>query len=1053
MSKIYPKFLGNQPLGEDQFEGKSQDSMAGIIAGSIESSIHNIIGIDGNWGSGKSNLVKIVEGKLKDKNYFFFIYDVWGHQEDEQRRTILEEITEYINSKNLVQKDKWEEKLKNLLAKNKETTTKKKPVLSLGIILSLVALLLIPFFKSFGDEIKSDWKYLVYLSPALILFFAYLYYFFKNFNSTENVYLIAGIKLFEIYSKDKIEETTYVTITEDEPSVKKFRDWILEIDKDLKENKVILVFDNFDRLPKDKILKLWSSIHIFFAEQKYKNIKVIIPFDREHIRHAFEDLNPKGNPNEFTNYAEDYINKTFDIVYRVAPPIMSNWKFFFEGKWKQCFGENFKQDEFVRTIQVYELLNKKITPREIIVLINEIATLKLIHSDQIPAQYLALFVLNKDLILSDPIVEVVSPSYLKGLDFIYKKDENLPKYITAIVYQLNPEDSVEIIYSEELRDALMNKNTDSLLKISQANFFSKILETEYSKISNDYLPNVIEALNILDESAYENKKVEELIWEDIINNARKELKNETHELQDYQGIIILRIKNIEEKIEYCKSICKEFAYEKEWNSMKYIFNIDLLNKFLKDKKIDIDIFNLLDNYTTDTVDDFLKILQEKKGSYSSYKINVNSGELDLHLSKLGVDELESVEGIKNIKIDKYALPKFKEKLKTYLEQHYNDHSRLKNIINFLKMFKENIDTKVISDSELYNIFNRLTSKDDLYYDILAIRLSRSLNLSGYQSYFETAINKIDEDYVDKVAIKVNNYIEYGDFVLKINDFKSIPLYREVIKKLTVNHYGIYKLGINLVLPKFEEICVSIDLEPTVFIKKLNNWDSDIVNLATVNKLTPFFFEYAVDNNNISLANRCLTLKKDYFDNFAKDNWILTFEDDNSNDFKILQLISYTSWSSEALEALKHVLKEKSSQVIENVATKRDIYNNLITSFEGAGHKFKNTFDTVRDEFIKNGNIDSTSFRFYGEWLFKYSNLKLEGVIRTIFKVDLLKSNDCIEILKKNVKKLKTILEANIEEAEDLKNAIIEKSESNNLLREVGELLGFIKKQNHNDKIN
>ncbi|KIC64900.1 P-loop NTPase fold protein [Chryseobacterium taiwanense] len=1050
MSKIYPKFLGNQPLGEDQFEGKSQDSMAGIIAGSVVSSIHNIIGIDGNWGSGKSNLVKIVEGKLKDKNYFFFIYDVWGHQEDEQRRTILEEITEYINSKNLVQKDKWEEKLKNLLAKNKETTTKKKPVLSLGIILSLVALLLIPFFKSFGDEIKSDWKYLVYLSPALILFFAYLYYFFKNFNSTENVYLIAGIKLFEIYSKDKIEETTYVTITEDEPSVKKFRDWILEIDKDLKENKVILVFDNFDRLPKDKILKLWSSIHIFFAEQKYKNIKVIIPFDREHIRNAFEDLNPKGNSSEFTNYAEDYINKTFDIVYRVAPPIMSNWKFFFEGKWRECLGENFKQDEFVRTVQVYELLNKKITPREIIVLINEIATLKLVHSDKIPAQYLALFVLNKDLILSDPIVEIVSPSYLRGLDFIYKKDENLPKYITAIVYQLDPDDSLEIIYSKELRDALMSKNTDSLMKISQANFFSKILETEYSKISNDYLPNVIEALNSLNDSAYENKNVEELIWEDIINNVGKELKNDTHEFQEYQGIIISRIKKDSDITEYCKSICKELAYEKDWDSMNYINNIDILDKFLKNKGINVDVLNILEDFTTDSVDDFLKILKDKKESYSKYKINVNSAELDLYLSKIGINDLENIEEIKNINIAKYGLPKFKNTLKSYLQQYYSNNTHLKNIISFLKIFGELVNTKDISDSELYSRFVSLTSNDDLYYDIIGIRLSRTLNLSGYQSYFQGVMNEVENNFVDKVAKKILNYIEYGNLLLKIDEFKDVPLYKEVIKKLTVSNYGKYRLGLNEVLPKFEDICFNTELEPDLFIKKLNDWDSAVVNVNTVNKLTPFFFETAVNNNN-ALANRCIDLKNDYFENFTNDNWIITFDKSNSKDFKILQIIEYKSWSSEALEALKYVFKEKSSKIIENVTEEHDIFNDLITSFEENGHKFKNTFDTIRDEFIKTGNMDNNRFQFYAEWLFRYSNLKSEGVVRTIFKIDLLKSSECIEIMKKNAKKLKTILLVNSEEAEDLKNAIVEKSEINSSIKELGNLLGFVKKQNSTDK--
>ena len=53
-----------------------------------------MIGIDGGWGSGKSNLVKLISNELnagisdKKKQMFPFItYDAWGHSSDLQRRT------------------------------------------------------------------------------------------------------------------------------------------------------------------------------------------------------------------------------------------------------------------------------------------------------------------------------------------------------------------------------------------------------------------------------------------------------------------------------------------------------------------------------------------------------------------------------------------------------------------------------------------------------------------------------------------------------------------------------------------------------------------------------------------------------------------------------------------------------------------------------------------------------------------------------------------------------------------------------------------------------
>ena len=568
MKENYPKFLSNQAIGEDLFLGHSQEKTADVIINDIKNSEFGIIGIDGGWGSGKTNLVKIIKKKLSVNKFSFFIYDVWGHQEDEQRRSILEELTQFISSNKLVDEKKWDKKLKKLLAKTKETNTQKKPILSLGIIISLVSLLLIPFLKSVGDNITSSWKYLVYLSPFLILLFSYLYFFFKFFKD-ENPYIKAGNELFKLYQKDKIEVTTYETISEEEPSVKKFREWMNDINSDLKENKLVLVFDNFDRLPKDKILQLWSSIHVFFSENKYENIKVIIPFDREHIRNAFIDLNSKEEKEEFGNsYSEDYINKTFDVVYRVAPPILTDWKGFFEEKWKQCFGEDYNVNEFTRTRQVYELLNNKITPREIIVLINEIATLKVLHNFIIPANYLALFVINKPIILKNPIPEITNPTYLKGLEFIYKNDENLPKYITSIVYQLEPENSLEIIYSEKLKDALLNKKVDELKEISEAKFFTEILEGVYPEIPKDYFPNLILSLDVIPEERFVPTEKHKIVWSDIIKSSY-ELENITHNLQDYQKVILKRILDIEKQKSYIRKITKEFEYEKDWNSLNY----------------------------------------------------------------------------------------------------------------------------------------------------------------------------------------------------------------------------------------------------------------------------------------------------------------------------------------------------------------------------------------------------------------------------------------------------------------------------------------------------
>ena len=62
------------------------------------------------------------------------------------------------------------------------------------------------------------------------------------------------------------------------------------------DKEVIVVYDNMDRLPKEKMNNLWSMIHTFFSEHgshenhRHEKIWVIVPFDRAHIGEAFDKV-------------------------------------------------------------------------------------------------------------------------------------------------------------------------------------------------------------------------------------------------------------------------------------------------------------------------------------------------------------------------------------------------------------------------------------------------------------------------------------------------------------------------------------------------------------------------------------------------------------------------------------------------------------------------------------------------------------------------------------------------------------------------------------------
>ncbi len=77
----YPRFIQNKPCGIDKLDGGSQERLAKTIARHFrqndslndDNALPRIIGIEGIWGSGKSNVVKILEKELSDNYYFFLI--------------------------------------------------------------------------------------------------------------------------------------------------------------------------------------------------------------------------------------------------------------------------------------------------------------------------------------------------------------------------------------------------------------------------------------------------------------------------------------------------------------------------------------------------------------------------------------------------------------------------------------------------------------------------------------------------------------------------------------------------------------------------------------------------------------------------------------------------------------------------------------------------------------------------------------------------------------------------------------------------------------------
>ena len=208
----YPRFIPDKPTGDDVFEGQSQTNLANNICEYIHSNdsassrgrgqMPRIIGLEGKWGSGKSNVVEKIKKDLEGEGYYTFTYDAWGHQEDLQRRSILETLTNALIEDKVLEgkveikmrngesnKAEWKDQL-SLLLSNKTTTITKPQTRLTGsaiwgiVLIGLFTILNIIINQLLDNEcISLSWRWiLLEYSPIIVGLIVAGYYRYKDKN-------------------------------------------------------------------------------------------------------------------------------------------------------------------------------------------------------------------------------------------------------------------------------------------------------------------------------------------------------------------------------------------------------------------------------------------------------------------------------------------------------------------------------------------------------------------------------------------------------------------------------------------------------------------------------------------------------------------------------------------------------------------------------------------------------------------------------------------------------------------------------------------------------
>lgn len=416
MSKYTASYISNTSECEDRFDNKPHESVSDTLVELLSQRTeikHPVIGIEGEWGAGKTNVLKMLERKLEQRSdadphkYMFYTYDVWGLQEDLTRRSFLDNLIKEISlpqNKIYFQRN-FQEEQENLSARRTTRIKRTFPYIRFSYILILlipIAIFIINTIENlFGyradalityDQLKGI------VSTILMVFIAFEFY--KEYNReyelikteyqrehkpTSNKSLSKDEiwdlrkktlgRLIYVFQGKEIENNEKENVIEDEPSVCRFQSIFDSIISDMKNNTtLVVVFDNMDRLcDLSKLMSVWTSLHTFFAEKQYNGkVWVFVPYDRKQMTKIFT---PNVNTKDHT--VDEFLNKTFFTSFKIPTPILSMWKKFLYETLDRAFTPNIPEEEkrLLSIIFSNSTDIEFIKPREIIAYVNNLVSL------------------------------------------------------------------------------------------------------------------------------------------------------------------------------------------------------------------------------------------------------------------------------------------------------------------------------------------------------------------------------------------------------------------------------------------------------------------------------------------------------------------------------------------------------------------------------------------------------------------------------------------------------------------------------------------------------
>lgn len=823
---IYPKYLSTSPDGEDLLDSKSQEKIAKAMGAHIvdvdertsqkpqdKVPMPKVIGLEGSWGSGKSNVIAYLKKYVLDEEkYHFFVYDAWSHQEDLQRRSILQKLTHELVEKKVlkgstwadlpsIQDDgsiksekkhvTWEEKLDILMSKKVSTLSKVSKNVYGEFKAFILLLALTPVFATLGNVLKPSFSTdgITYGCWILIVlsFFALIYGLF---------FLIVWWKfdisnIWKVYADaSKEEKNSFQVIHSAEPSLGEFSKWMDDISASLANSKrVIVVFDNMDRLPNDKVKQLWSAIHSMFSNGNLKNIWCLIPYDFSHLATAFGENNEASE-----QLAKCFIEKSFPVVYRVPAPVVIDYKEIFDQFFCIAFSETVEESDRDKINRCYRAVNVKPNIREIITFVNKCVSLKKTYHD-LSIVAISVFVLREDEIIYHPqrvqkadkgdlvITETTTDDYLlcyeflREIDNIVDRTPNLLKEVAALVYGIDPDRAHQLAIMQAMAECFTEDASTTNLNeyVSNELFFSSLVEV-IKGLERSHHKLIVKRLASINTTSFnaEQKKMMNMVWT-MLASAYKDSKTEVQELSGYERELMSHTSEPIAK-DVAKRFCKNLL-DNESNSGDVIFS-NLLALENESVAENWDMNEIVPKKVLNA-EKFVEYVLEGDVLYWHFPISCSKEGLSEYFEAQMKDEKLALHAVRLLKEDyDYSVADLADKALEFFSEEKATMKGALTCLSVIHLLKETCDVNpsVEYANKLWEEAVKLDSSSEDYIELYVLML---LN-------YPTEIRNVEHSVSKDLAKKAISYEPISVLLTKCIEYNDHAGYKCLLESLVLN---------------------------------------------------------------------------------------------------------------------------------------------------------------------------------------------------------------------------------------------------------------------------